>query len=195
VRAGHAYVRLDGTDESPAVEVAAVAADGTEGMMGDAFTAESATVTVEVTGGAGRTLRVVRDGAPVEDVAIDGDVWSHSFDATVAAAGSGPLGTFWRVDVVDPATDTPTVITNPVFVGAPTTRLGPDLATRESAPGDAAPSSPGSGAEGAAATVTVDDDADGGVPVPVWIGAGAAVVLAGVVLVGLRRRSHRPPTG
>lgn len=115
LRAGHAYVRTRGATESPTVQVTATSADGQRGMVGDTLHADAASLEVEVEGADGQTLVVTRDGLPAGLVPITGD----DFRTTVAATrdpGSGPLGTFWRVDTVDPQGYT--TIGNPVFLAA-----------------------------------------------------------------------------
>jgi hypothetical protein len=127
LRAGHAYVRARGGTASPTVEMTAVTPDGQRGMFGDVLHAERATVAVRVRGGAGQALHVSRDGLPVDVVPLrDGDV-THTFTAT-RAPGSGPLGTFWRVDTFDVASVT--TIGNPIFLAggsppSPTTATAP----------------------------------------------------------------------
>jgi hypothetical protein len=135
LRAGHAYVRARGAFESPTVEVRAVTADGQEGIVGDTLHADRASVTVRVQGGAGQALHVSRDGLPVSIVPIADDDVTHTFTATTAP-GSGPLGTFWRVDTFD--LQAVTTIGNPIFLtGGPapattgtTAPLPEDLAGR-----------------------------------------------------------------
>jgi hypothetical protein len=113
LRAGHAYVRTRGTTASPEVEVSATTPTGERGMVGDTLYADRATLSVHVTGAAGQTLVVTRDGLPAGLLPIG------TGDATLTVAatrdpGSGPLGTFWRVDTID--TQGYTTIGNPVFL-------------------------------------------------------------------------------
>ena len=117
VRAGHAYIRTMGADDSPALELKAETADGQHGMFGDTLAADSATVTVTVTGGEGQALIVSRNGeASGAPVPIDADPFVHTFAAD-RPDGEGPLGTFWRVDTMalSPA-PVLTTIGNPIFL-------------------------------------------------------------------------------
>lgn len=117
LRAGHAYVRTLGADDSPTVEVVAEAADGQRGMFGDTLVTETATVTVTITGAEGQQLLVSRNGeAAGAPVAIDSDPFVHAFTAD-RTDDEGPLGTFWRVDTMA-LSPTPvlTTIGNPIFL-------------------------------------------------------------------------------
>ncbi len=113
LRAGHAYVRARGAHDSPTVDLVATAADGQPAMVGDTLHAAAATVTVHVRGAAGQALHVSKDGLPAAIVPIPSDDFTHTFLAT-RDAGSGPLGTFWRVDTFD--LESVTTIGNPVFL-------------------------------------------------------------------------------
>ena len=125
LRRGHAYVRGLG-QSSPTVEVTATptgpaATDGPdEAMMGDTLVADSAELDVGVSGGGGDFLALRRDGTEVGRVPIDSDDFATTFTITRDPA-SGPLGTFWGIEVLDvttaPGTELRTVITNPVFLG------------------------------------------------------------------------------
>ena len=134
IRAGHAYVRTRGVDGSPEVELTATAPDGTTAMMGDTLVADTASMTVTVRGGAGQTVTILRDGDAVgAPVPVTSDPFTHTFDAA-RTSGSGPLGTFWRVDVAD--TRSLTAITNPIFLtgtgpapAAPATPAAPPAST------------------------------------------------------------------
>jgi hypothetical protein len=146
VRAGHAYVRTLGVDGSPSLEMTAVTADGQRGIFGDTLRAGAATVTVRVRGGAGQLLSITRDGLPAAAVPVTSDDFTHTFTAT-RSPGSGPLGTFWRVDTLalTSGTSSPylTTIGNPVFLapdGPP-----PPAAPPEARPEPSAPPRPGSG--------------------------------------------------
>ena len=97
IRAGHAYLRTLGVDESPTLELLATTSDGQSGMFGDTLHADSAEVTVTVRGGDGQTIRIYRDGALSGTVPIVGNDFSHAFTAT-RDESSGPLGTFYRVE-------------------------------------------------------------------------------------------------
>jgi hypothetical protein len=129
LRAGHAYVRTFGVHGnpyihlpalSPTVEMTAEAADGQTGMFGDSLAANQAEVTVEVEGGDGQILEIIRNGAKVQTVPITGNDFEFTFTAD-RSADEGPLGTFWRVQtrilsipgVTGPAI---TSIGNPIFL-------------------------------------------------------------------------------
>ncbi|MGI9579006.1 MAG: CehA/McbA family metallohydrolase [Microthrixaceae bacterium] len=134
LRAGHAYVRGLG-DRSPTIEVTASAdragtADtGSSGSdsaesdsaatMGETLAAEAAQLTVTVEGGDGQMLALRQDGAEVERVPIDGNDFTQSF-AIQRDPASGPLGTFFGIEVLDdttfPGAELRTVIANPVFL-------------------------------------------------------------------------------
>ena len=177
LRAGHAYVRTLGVDDSPTVEVAVETPDGQRGMMGDRFVTETAAVTVTVTGGEGQVLLLSRNGDPAGvPVAIDTDPFVHTFTAD-RAGGEGPLGTFWRVDTqATSPTVVLTTIGNPIFLGDEV--LGP-------APG---------GSSGGRSD-DVGGGGDGG-RIPATGAAGGAL-LAGLAMLGgavvvrrLRRAQH-----
>jgi hypothetical protein len=117
VKGGHAYVRTLGVDESPALELSAQTPDGQTGTFGDRLVAETATITVTVTGGEGQLLLLTRNGQTVgAPVPIDADPFTHTFTAD-RTDDEGPLGTFWRVDTqtLSPA-PLLTTIGNPVFL-------------------------------------------------------------------------------
>jgi hypothetical protein len=125
VRAGHAYVRTMGVDDSPALELTARTPDGQTGIFGDRLAADTATVTVTVTGGQDQTLLVSRNGLPAGlPVPITADPFTHTFTAT-RSGDEGPLGTFWRVDT-QALTPTPvlTTIGNPIFLAGPGAATG-----------------------------------------------------------------------
>ncbi|MDP1821004.1 MAG: CehA/McbA family metallohydrolase [Acidimicrobiales bacterium] len=126
LRAGHAYIRALGAQASPTVEMTAVTADGQRGMFGDVLHADSATVRVRVRGAAGQALHVSRDGLPADIVPIPSDDVTHTFVAT-RSPGSGPLGTFWRVDTVDLRSIT--TIGNPIFLAGAGAGAGPPTAS------------------------------------------------------------------
>lgn len=113
VRAGRAYVQTRGVDASPTLDIVARGADGSVGKIGDTLPTDAATIEVRVRDGADQFLRVVRDGDLVGVVPITSDDFVHEIDAR-AVDGSGPLGTFWRVDTFD--LQSLTAIANPVFL-------------------------------------------------------------------------------
>ena len=176
IRRGHAYVRGLGAD-SPTMELAATAPDGTEAMFGDTLVAETAQLEWTVFGGDGQVLSIRRNGVEVERVPITGDDFTHVVAAS-RTPDAGPLGTFWGAEVLDttrfPGADVPTVIANPVFLSD---RAAPEpvLPTFEA---------PDEQPEPAAA-----DDGTDTLP---WLIGGAVVVLCVIgIAVVLRRR--RPP--
>jgi hypothetical protein len=147
VRAGHAYVRTMGADDSPALDLSARTSEGQVGMFGDRLAADSATVTVTVTGAEGQLLLVSRNGqAEGAPVPITADPFTHTFEAS-RADDEGPLGTFWRVDTqtLDP-TPVLTTIGNPVFLAGPGAEPSPDDGSRSSVGAAGAASLPGTGA-------------------------------------------------
>ena len=119
LRAGRAYVRTLGVAGSPSVELTAVTPAGERGTFGDVLDGTEADVTVRIRGAAGQLLLVSRDGEPALVLPIAGDDVTHTFRAT-RTLGSGPLGTFWRVDTQalgDGATGPHlTTIGNPIFL-------------------------------------------------------------------------------
>jgi hypothetical protein len=115
IRAGHAYVRTLGVDESPELEMIGTTADGQEAMFGDTLRGDVATIEVTVRGAAGQSLRISKDGGLVESVPITSSDFTYSFEA-VRETESGPLGTFWRADTHNGLFET--TIGNPIFLRA-----------------------------------------------------------------------------
>lgn len=125
LRSGHAYVRTRGAVASPTVEVVASAPGGLRGMVGDTLHADVAALEVHVSGADGQTIVVTKDGLPAGLVPVVGDDFRTTIPAT-RDPGSGPLGTFWRVDTTD--LQGYTTIGNPVFLSgaaAPATTVAP----------------------------------------------------------------------
>jgi hypothetical protein len=122
VRAGHAYVRTLGVDESPALTLTATTDDGQTGIFGDVLRADTAEVAVRIEGADGQLLLITKDGVPVDVVPVASDDATHTFTAT-RDPGSGPLGTFWRVDTLAPGDEDNaayyTTIANPIFLAPP----------------------------------------------------------------------------
>jgi hypothetical protein len=122
IRAGHAYVRTLGVDESPALSMVGTTPDGQEGIFGDTLRGDTAEITVDIAGAAGELLVITKDGLPAGAVPITSDDFTHTFTAA-RDAGSGPLGTFWRVDTVAPGDEDNgpyyTTIANPLFLAPP----------------------------------------------------------------------------
>lgn len=177
LRAGHAYVRARGAEASPEVEVRVTTPDGQEGIVGDTVHADVATLSVHVTGAAGQTLVVTRDGLPAGLLPIaTGDE-----RLTVAATrdpGSGPLGTFWRVDTVDAQGFT--TIGNPVFLADPAAR---PATTSTTGPTSEPPTTTPTGGR--------LPSTGGAVPVLPVLGLVALAVATLGALAGDRRRLHR----
>lgn len=126
IRAGRAYVRTRGVADSPELEMTARTADGHSGTFGVCLpveAGETVTVSVVVRGGAGQSLRVIRNGDEVDVVRIPRDQFTHEFPARRASAGEGPLGTWWRVETFDDRSRT--TIGNPVFLVDPLRREPP----------------------------------------------------------------------
>ena len=98
--------------------------------MGDSLAADDASVTVTVRGGQGQTLQISRDGSTLGflPVPITNDPFTYSFPAT-RQAGSGPLGTFYRVDTAD--LRSLTTIGAPVFLAGPRPPGASDTATAD----------------------------------------------------------------
>ena len=113
IRAGRAYIAARGVHASPALRMTAVGPGGQTGTFGDTLTATTADITVTLTGGAGQQLRIIRDGQPVATVPVTSNAFSFTFPAAYTP-GSGPLGTFWRVETFD--STSLTTIGNPVFL-------------------------------------------------------------------------------
>ena len=175
IDAGHAYVQARGVADSPTLVLTATAPDGTSAMFGDTLVADTAEITLTVRNGEGQSLRVLRNGDEVEVVAIDDQVFDHTFTAD-RAADEGPLGTFWGIETFD--AESITTIANPVF-----------LADRPAGVTDRpAPAPVASGPSGTLAPVTeepTDDDSSAWWP---WVAGVAVGFLIGVGVVLLRRR-------
>ncbi len=190
LRAGHAYVRARGVHASPALELRAVTPDGQEGMFGDSLAADRADVTVTVTGGQGQVLAITRDGfLGALPVLITSDPFTHTFTAT-RAGGSGPLGTFWRVDTFD--LQSLTTIGNPIFLTGPAP--APEVAAPAAPIVPAAAASPESSGS---VTATAERAARGTLPATggqQWRSAAVGLLAVGVVLRAVHRRGvSRPP--
>jgi hypothetical protein len=114
VRAGHAYVRVRGVDDSPALELTARTPDGRTGTFGDSFPADRAAVAIRVRGGDGQFLRVLRGRSLVDVVPVVGDDFTYRFTAVRDPSHEGRLGTWWRVETFDARSRT--TIGNPIFL-------------------------------------------------------------------------------
>ncbi len=129
IRAGRAYVRTRGVLASPELDMTAVAPGGETGTFGSQLVvASDATVlvTVSVRGGAGQSLRIIRNGNQVGSLKISDDDFRHTFAAT-RVADEGLLGTWYRVETFDDISRT--TVGNPIFLGD----------SRPAAPGPRAP--------------------------------------------------------
>ncbi len=113
IRAGHVYVRTRGVHASPSLEMHAVTPGGQHGIFGDTFRAATAQVTVRVRGARNQVLEVVRDGLPVQFVAVTSNDFTHTFTARRFST-SGPLGTAWRIQTHDLKSFT--TLGNPIFL-------------------------------------------------------------------------------
>lgn len=141
VRAGHAYIRTRGVDESPEIELTG-SAGGRIAMMGDTLVADAAELTLTVRGGTGQVATILRDGEPWGfPVAVDADPFTFSWTADRVGAT-----TFWRVDVAD--LQSLTAITNPIFLtgAAPPEPPASSPTTAEPSPGGGALPRTGGGA-------------------------------------------------
>ena len=116
IRAGRAYVRTRGVKGSPELEMTATTTAGASGTFGSELVVgpgEEVDVTVEVRGGAGQSLRVIRNGDEIQVVKIPDDESRHRFVA-VRAADDGRRWTWYRVETFDARSRT--AIGNPVFL-------------------------------------------------------------------------------
>lgn len=107
VRRGRTVVQLQGPDD-PFVELTAG-----DAVVGDTLAAESATLVVRVTEGAGHSVRLVRDGVPLESLPVTADPFEATFPIEVPVAGT----VRYRAEVlVDGA---PRTVTNHLWVTRP----------------------------------------------------------------------------
>ncbi|MDE0801946.1 MAG: CehA/McbA family metallohydrolase [Acidimicrobiales bacterium] len=138
VRSGRAYVQARGVADSPMLDLVASDPEGNTVGMGDTLDSDRATIDVTIRGGDGQFLRITRDGDIVGLVPIASDDFTHRIDASTVE-GSGPLGTFWRVDTLD--AQSLTTIANPVFL-LPTGRADEPSPSGSAAPPASSPSAP-----------------------------------------------------
>jgi hypothetical protein len=110
---GGAYVRARGVARSPELELTVTAADGRAGTFGTSLGATHAELEVTVRGGRGQRLVLLADGVPVDEHAVERDDVTHRRRID-AQGGSGPLGTFFGVEVRDG--HGVTALANPVFL-------------------------------------------------------------------------------
>ena len=107
VRRGRVVVKLRGPDD-PMVELTAIGEDGAAGMIGDTVRGARVTLVGRVTGGAGMTLSLWRNGEEEESVRVERDDFAHEF-----ARVTRPEGDRYRLQLAE-AFDV--VITNHVWV-------------------------------------------------------------------------------
>ena len=107
VRRGRVVVKLRGPDD-PMVELTALGDDGASGMIGDTVRAARVTLVGRVTGGAGMTLSLWRNGVEEESVPVDSDDFAHEFERVTR-----PEGDRYRLQLAE-AFDV--VITNHVWI-------------------------------------------------------------------------------
>lgn len=120
IRAGHAYIRTLGVDESPEMTLTVATDDGQSGIYGDTVFADSATLSVLVIGAQGQRMTLIIDGESTSSVPIAADPFAAEFPLARLAT-SGPAGTFARIEVVR-SDGVITVIGNPVFLQDPALR-------------------------------------------------------------------------
>jgi MYXO-CTERM domain-containing protein len=176
VRAGRVVVKLRGPDD-PMVELTAETDREESGMIGDTVSGTAVTLTVNVAGGAGMVLDLVRNRESDEIVMVDSDEFTHVFERDVSAEGDR-----YRVHLREENDDV--VITNHVWVDfAPPGGGGGD---------DAGPGGGGGGGGGG----DDDDDGEGGCGCRsgssgAGSGTAAGLFLLAAVAAGLRRRRSR----
>jgi hypothetical protein len=87
-------------------------------MFGDTLYADNADLKVTVTGGTGQLLYYLVNGLPISLVPITSDPFTTTLPISRVPLGEGSLGTFWRVQTFDLASQSFTTIGNPVFLKA-----------------------------------------------------------------------------
>lgn len=107
IRQGRVIVNMRGPDD-PGLDFTALTDRGDSGMIGDTVTAGAVTLRATVTGGAGLSLQLWRNGRVDESVTIDSDEFSVEFARDTAEAGDR-----YRVQLAD-AFDV--VISNHIWV-------------------------------------------------------------------------------
>lgn len=107
VRAGRTVVKMQGPAD-PMIDLRAGAS-----LLGDTIRARSATLRASVTGGAGSTLRFLRNGALVRDVLVDRDPFEATLDVQAPA---GTRDDRWRCDLV--MGGRPRVVTGHLWIAA-----------------------------------------------------------------------------
>lgn len=112
LRAGRAYIRTRGVNDSPTLRMTATAGAQTA-TFGETLQAATATLRTEVRGADGQQLRYFANGQRMRTVSITSDPFVHEIPIS-DLADAGPLGTFWRVETADLRSRT--TIGNPVFL-------------------------------------------------------------------------------
>ncbi|MCI5062017.1 MAG: CehA/McbA family metallohydrolase [Algiphilus sp.] len=112
LRAGRAYIRTRGVDDSPELRMTATAGNQSV-TFGGTLASATATLRTEVLGGEGQRLRYYANGRRMRSVAVNSDPFVHEITIN-DLADAGPLGTFWRVETADLRART--TIGNPVFL-------------------------------------------------------------------------------
>ena len=97
VRAGRTVIKVNGIDD-PMLET-----DLSGERVGNNVFADTATLSVRVTGGTGHTLQVIKNGAVVETLSIDGDPFTHEISVEAPSEGEDRYR-HQIVSVVDPLT-------------------------------------------------------------------------------------------
>jgi hypothetical protein len=116
IRDGRAYVRTRGVKGSPELDMTARTGNGETGTFGSQFVVtagDDVEVTVAVKGGAGQSLRIIRNGTETQVVKIPDDDSRHTF-AAVRGSDEGRFGTWYRVETFDDRSRT--TIGNPIFL-------------------------------------------------------------------------------
>jgi hypothetical protein len=115
IRAGRAYIRLRGVNNSPELEFTATAGDDTV-MFGGTLDSARARLRTVVSNGVGQTLRYYANGNLQLAIPVLTDPFVHEMEVG-QRLGAGPLGTYWRVETADLRSRT--TIGNPIFLKAP----------------------------------------------------------------------------
>lgn len=112
LRAGRAYIRTRGVDDSPELRMTATAGSHVA-TFGETLPAATATLRTEVRGAVGQQLIYYANRRRMRTVAVTSDPFVHEI-AISDLPDAGPLGTFWRVETADLRSRT--AIGNPVFL-------------------------------------------------------------------------------
>lgn len=112
LRAGRAYIRTRGVNDSPELRMTATAGDQTA-TFGETLAAVTATLRTEVHGAVGQRLRYFANSHRMRAVTVTSDPFVHEVEIS-DLPDAGPLGTFWRIETGDLRSRT--AIGNPVFL-------------------------------------------------------------------------------